>query len=206
MGNSNSDNSMVLLVFGLEKSGKSLFIKKLLELKKKEKELVPLEPTLGFNYVTLDYLGSNYHIWEVGGDVISRSYWQTFYRNLNVNVVIYIININDTDNHHLALKEFLILVNEEELKMSKFIIIFNLKIDSKIKRLNFTDQDKQEVKTRVEELIIQLKESPIHDYDNRVNYFIFDISKIKEGEHITTEMLNKCFLIKEKDINNEANT
>jgi GTPase SAR1 family protein len=198
MGNTNSDMSLVAIIVGNEKAGKSLFLKKILELKKKEKETFGLEPTLGFNYVTIEYSNQSYHIWEFGGDPVSRSYWPSFYRNLSVNIVIYIINVFDTDNHQTSIKEFLYLVNEEELKIAKFSIIFNIKLEDR-KKLNFTEQDLEEVKLKVDKLLTLIQESPIHDYDNRVSHFICDISKLKEGEFNTMKMLNKCLLVKEKE-------
>ena len=200
MGNTNSTQTSVILLTGLEKSGKSLFLKKLLELRKKEKEITQLEPTLGFNYITIDYSNQSYHIWELGGDSVSSSYWSTFYRNIATNMVLFIVNIFDEQNHQLAMKEFLKLVNEEELKIAKFILIFNLKIDDKSKRFSFNEQDYQEVKLKVDFFLMQIQDSPIHDYDNRVFHFIFDISKLKEGEFNSMRMLNKCFMIKEKEI------
>jgi len=195
MGNNNSKAVSTIILVGLEKAGKSLFMKKILELKKKEKEITKLEPTLGFNYITYDFLNIVYHIWELGGDALTRTYWSTFYRSLAVNMVVYIVNIYDEQNYPLAIKEFIKLVNEEELKIAKFTLIFNIKIDDKNKRLTFSEQDMNEVKLKVEYFLLQIQESPLHDFDNRVNYFVFDISKLKDGEFNSMKMLSKCFMI-----------
>lgn len=196
MGNTHSDTSLVAIVVGLERSGKSLLLKKLLELKKKEKEIGNLEPTLGFNYITLDYSNQSYHIWELGGDSVSKSYWPSFYRALSINIVLYIINIYDVDNYLVSIKDFVQLVNEEELKIAKFYIIFNIKIEDRKKT---TVVDMKDVELKVDYLLALIQESPIHDYDNRVSHFVCDISKLKEGEFNTTKMLNKCLMVKEKE-------
>lgn len=200
MGNNNSKAVSTIVILGLEKAGKSLFMKKILELKKKEKEITKLEPTLGFNYITYDFLNIVYHIWELGGDNLTRTYWSTFYRSLAVNMVVYIVNIFDEQNYPLAIKEFIKLVNEEELKIAKFTLIFNIKIDDKNKRITFSEQDMNEVKLKVEYFLLQIQESPLHDFDNRVNHFIFDITKLKDGEYNSMRMLSKCFMI-EKEFN-----
>ena len=196
MGNTNRVSTQLVLLLGLEKSGKSLFLKKILELKKRDSEDIQLEATIGFNYIQVDQ-GAKYDIWELGGDAISRSYWPTFYRNLKAYIVIFFINVYDKATHWAALKELIILINEEELKAAKFFIIFNIKIDDDDKKLSFNDNDMKEVLETVESLLYYLKECPIHDYDNRVTHFITDISKMKEGEHMTSTIISRCFMTKE---------
>lgn len=201
MGSSMSLSSQNVLICGLEKSGKTLFLKKILELKKKKSEGNILESTYGYNYVTLEYGNQNYHVWDLGGDSVSRRYWSSFYRNIQVNIVIFLINLYDKEEKQMeAIKEFLYLVNEEELKHSKFFIILNMKIDDKEKKIIFTDNDMKEAMQTVDYLFSIIKECQVHDLDNRVSYFIADVSKIKQGELSTTKMLNKCFLIPE-DVN-----
>lgn len=171
-----------------------------MELKKKERELTNLESTIGFNYIMTDYQNQSFHIWELGGDYVSRTQWPTLYRTVSVNMVIYVINVYDEVSHQIGIKEFLKLINEEELKVARFILLFNIKIDDNNKRIMFNDQDMNDIKLIVDSFMVQLQDSPIHDYDNRVSYFIFDISKLKEGEFNSMRLLNKCFMIKEKEI------
>lgn len=194
MGNirSNIDSQQILLL-GLEKSGKSLFLKKLLELKKAESEEINLESTIGYNYVNINYAGCTFDIWELGGDQTSRSYWSTFYRNLKVTIVIYFINIFDQNSHLLAMKELLALINEEELKTVKFFIIFNPVLEE-IQKMSLTPAGFKELDERYEEMMSILRECPIHDYDSRVHSVIFDVSKMKEGENKTNDLLSKCLM------------
>jgi GTPase SAR1 family protein len=185
------DSQQILLV-GLEKSGKSLFLKRLLELKK-EPEKANLESTNGYNYVNFQYNNIALDIWDLGGDFISRSYWPTFYRNIQFTIVIFIININDESTHMTALKELLILINQEEVKQAKFFIIFNTIMDDNLK-MAVNEAEKKEYREKAEELMLILRECPIHDYDARVYWDIIDIMRMKDGENKTTELLKKCFM------------
>jgi hypothetical protein len=186
------ESQQVLLV-GLEQSGKSLFLKKLIELKKAEAEETVLEPTNGYNYVTFNYSNTTFDIWDLGGDSVSRSYWPTFYRNLKYTIVVYFVSVFDKNNHVQALKDLLVLVNQEELKTAKFFIIFNIILDD-LQKMAMQDQATKEASEIAESLINSLKECPIHDYDTRVQWKVFDVSKMKEGENNTTDMLSKCLL------------
>jgi GTPase SAR1 family protein len=196
--------SQQILIVGLEKSGKSLFLKKLVEMKRKQTDDVNIETTIGYNYVNIIYSGVSCDVWDLGGDPISKSYWPTFYRNLKFSTVLFIIDIFSRDTLNLALKELLTLLNEEELKQARFFIIFNVLEDNTQKNL-LSDLDKKEVNELCNDLINTLKECPIHDYETRVFNYILDISKMKEGETKTEDLLYNCLNIKTKDKNNNNN-
>ena len=200
MGGTISFNQQSMLLCGLEGSGKSLFLKKLMELNKKNQDLIPISTTFGYNYICFEYTNQKYHIWDLGGDSISRQFWPSFYRNIQVNIILYFINIYETEEKQIAsIKEFLYLVNEEELKMTKFFIIFNLKLENSNKN-TFSDCDLKEANQKVDYIFSIIHDSQVHDIDNRVSHFIVDISKIKQGELSTTRLLNNCFMIPEEDI------
>jgi GTPase SAR1 family protein len=113
-------DSQQVLVVGLEGSGKSLFVKKLIDMKKKEIENFDLHSTIGYNYIQINYGDAQFDIWDLGGDTITRAYWNTFYQNLKFTIVVYVINLFDQASHAASLKELLILVNQEELKPARF--------------------------------------------------------------------------------------
>jgi hypothetical protein len=192
-----------VLICGIEGSGKSLFLKKIVELKKKNVENNKLEATLGYNYVYVEYANQNYHIWDLGGDSLSRQYWCSFYRNLEVNILIYMINVYDPEEKKIeAVKEFILLANEEELKLTQFFIIFNIKIGDSSKKMIFTDNDMKEATNTVDSIFAMIRNCQVQDLDNRVSYHICDVSKIKQGELSTTRLLNKCFLVPDEGENN----
>jgi GTPase SAR1 family protein len=191
-------DSQQVLIVGLEKSGKSLFLKKLNQIKKNDTEEANLKPTIGYNFITISYNDTHFDVWDLGGDPTSRSFWSTFYRNLKFTIVVYIINLFDSNSHLASLRELLILINQEELKQARFFIIFNLSSDE-AKKITFNDPNViKENREIAEDLLTGLRECPIHDYDTRVFWDIIDISKMKAGENKTDELLRKC-LIGNKD-------
>jgi GTPase SAR1 family protein len=198
MGTSNSNlNKHQILVLGLQRSGKTFFLKKLLEIEKKELGDPDIEQTIGYNLINFKFSQHNFDLWELGGDTVSRSFWPTFYRNLKIDLIVFMFNIYDTRSHQEALKELLILSNEEELKSCKIFIIFN-QMANENKKLSNDENELTEVKETVETLIDYLRECPIHDFDSRLAYTIFDISKMKDGENKTVDMLKEIFFVSEK--------
>lgn len=186
------ESQQVLLV-GLEKSGKTLFLKKLLELRKADSEDNSLESTNGYNFVNFTYLNCFFDVWDLGGDPISRSYWPTFYRNLKFTILLFFIDIFDKNSHNSALKELLILANEEELKHAKIFIVFNIVLDE-TQKLLMNESSYKEIVETAESLMSIFKDCPVHDYDTRIQWEILDVSKMKEGENKTTALLTKCLL------------
>ena len=188
-------NSKQVLLLGLAGSGKTLLLKKLMDMKATDVVDVAIDSTLGFNNIELDLFNAKLTLWDLGGDQISRSYWPTFYRNLKVDIVIFVICLSDEDNLNKSLKELLNCINEEELKGAKFFVIFNYIVDEK-DRKNFLETKYKEEFEKKELLIQEIKENVIHDIDNRMKHEIFDISKLKQGENKTNELLEKMFEIK----------
>lgn len=201
MGTTNSNTICTVLILGIEKAGKSLLLKKMLELKKKEKEMSNIEPTLGFNYVNLEFSNQNYNIMDLGGDSVSRSFWPTIYRSISVNIVIYVFNLFDTENYNQAIIEFVKLANEEELKSASLFLLFNV-INYENKILLSNNEDVNDINLKVDYILSLIRDTPIYEFDNRTTYFVCNLSKLKEGEFNTMKMLNKCLLVKEKDTGN----
>ena len=190
-GTGSKGESQQILLLGLSGSGKSLFLKKLLELKKEIRENL-IESTVGYNFVSLEYFYNKFHIWDLGGDSITRSYWSTFYRNLRFNIVIYFINLYDDSSYMTMMKELIILLNEEELKQARFFILFNIKPDENKKLISNDETTQREQREKIEVILADLRECPIHEYETRVKWGSIDVSKMKDGENNTVELLAKC--------------
>jgi ADP-ribosylation factor-like protein 2 len=200
MGSNNSSlNKLQVMVVGLQMSGKTFFLKKLSEMSNKVSTDSDIDQTIGYNLITFKYNTFSFDIWELGGDPVSRTYWPTIYRNLKIDIIIFMINLYDTRSHQEALKELLVLINEEELKSSKFVLLFNLV--TKDYTTPNVDEEQKEEKELVESLLNFLRECPIHDYDNRVTSTMFDIAKMKDGENKTLDLLKEIFSIKGKNAN-----
>ena len=190
MGGFNSkDDSQQVLIVGPQKSGKTLFYKRFID-RKNDIEQINLESTLGYNHTTTKYENISFDLWDIGGDPLTKSYWPTFYRNLRFTLVVFVINIADESSFATALKDVLILLNEEELKLSRFFILFNIITDDEIKK-KLGDNSKKEFRDRATELMNSLKESNVHEFDSRVNWQVFDILRLTDAD---CEFFTNCFI------------
>ena len=197
MGNDNSKYTTQVLILGNEKAGKSLLLKKFIDIKKGDADKVVIEYTTAYNQINLILNNISYDIWELGGDSINKLYWPTFYRNLKFDVVIFVINMCDKLNYNSDMKELLIIANQEELKDANIYVIFNVQ---------FSDDDKKKIWendliNKIEianDLMGDLRACSVHNFDTRIFWYVFDISKMKKGETKTTEMLKKILKYSEK--------
>jgi len=163
-----------------------------MELKDGEIEGGIVESTKAFDYVRIKVYHTFYDFWELGGSEISRLYWSTFYRNLKFGFVFYLINLFDVNSHSSTLKELLLLANEEELKQANFVIVFNVIFNGK-SFVNNESSWKYALELK-EQMLEALKECPIHDYNLRFSNVLIDVSKIKDKEMKTKDLLDclKC--------------
>jgi ADP-ribosylation factor protein 1 len=85
---------------------------------------------LGFNFEVVkekdDFIG----FWDVGGKDTIRSLWPSFYKNINVHGIIFMIDAKDEERLPEARMELHKLMNEEELRNAVLLVIFNLKESS----------------------------------------------------------------------------
>jgi len=197
MGNDNSKKTTQILVLGNEKAGKSLLLKKLIDIKKNDAEKVTLDYTTAYNQINLNFNNSSYDIWELGGDSINKLYWPTFYRNLKLDVVIFVINMCDKLNYSSDMKELLIIANQEELKDANIYVIFNVQFNDEDKKKNWENELKNKIEI-ANDLMGDLRACSVHNFDTRIFWYVFDISKMKKGETKTTEMLKKILNYSEK--------
>ncbi len=189
MGGINStEETQQAMIVGPHKSGKTLLFKRLID-RKKETDKINIESTLGFNHTTIKYENIILDLWDLGGDTLTKSYWPTFYRNLRFTLIIFVINIADDEStFSVALKDLLIILNEEELKQARIFILFNMAVDDEVKK-KLGENLKNEFKDKTEELINYLKESNVHEFESRVNWDLKDIAKFSDGD---SDFLRKC--------------
>jgi GTPase SAR1 family protein len=121
MGICNSNHLIPqILVLGLDGAGKTTFLY--------ADKWDNFEPTHGFNYeeIKLEKI-VKVGLWDVSGKKTLRCLWPLFYKNMNFNAVVFIVDSDNPDRYAEARKELHILVNEEELRQVPFLIIFNTK-------------------------------------------------------------------------------
>ena len=81
MGNSsNSDKKIQVLILGLEQTGKSTLLKRIVDAARATREEFQIETTNGFNYVNRTLSNGNvFNIWDLGGDKVNKDFWPIFY-------------------------------------------------------------------------------------------------------------------------------
>ena len=193
MGNSsNSDKKIQVLILGLEQSGKSTLLKRIVDAARATREEFQIETTNGFNYVNRTINNGNvFNIWDLGGDKVNKDFWPIFYRTLNVKLIIYVIELTEQETILTSLQDLVILMNEESLKESKFYIIFNCIMP------NNQDFKESDFKKKVELIISRVKEYPIFRFNERLKYLIIDIKKSTFSDSQIDSILN--FAIEENN-------
>lgn len=187
MGNDNNNiQSNQVLLLGLEYSGKTSFLQRLAILHSGEIESVNYNPTIGINFATFSVKSSKVDFWDIGGDPLSRSYWPTFYKNLKIGLVLYFVNISDESTFEASTKELLKLINEEELKNTRFYLVFNSFL---AKNVTPDESSLEGEKEKVTAFIRKIRAYPINLFDNRVEWEILSVTRSK----IADTMLNKIF-------------
>merc|ERR1719199_209991 len=91
----------------------------------------------GYHYEVLQGRPLECGIWEVPGTPAMRSVWKSFYRNIRIHGVIFVVDKSREDDDRYvaeARKEIHFLMNEDELRKAVFVVIMNDKVDFHAKR------------------------------------------------------------------------
>lgn len=107
-----------ILMLGLDSAGKTTLLYKL-----KLDAVLKTIPTIGFNVETVKYKSLNMTIWDVGGQEKIRPLWRHYFNN--ISAVIFIIDSNDHGRFEEVKKELHYLMNHDELKNVKVLILCN---------------------------------------------------------------------------------
>ena len=107
-----------LLMLGLDSAGKTTLLYKL-----KLDTVVQTIPTIGFNVENVKYKSLNMTIWDIGGQEKIRPLWRHYYDN--VDGVIFIIDSNDHGRFSEVKSELHYLMDEDQLKNVKLLILCN---------------------------------------------------------------------------------
>ena len=86
-------------------------------------EVVSTIPTIGFNVETVTYKNIKFQVWDLGGQTSIRPYWRCYYPN--TQAIIYVVDSSDTDRMAICKKEFLSILDEEELKDAAVLVFAN---------------------------------------------------------------------------------
>eukprot|EP01083_Nonionella_stella_P020248 56130_1 len=110
-----------ILILGLDGAGKTTIVYKLVS----PDQVIssPLVPTIGFNVESVEYKNVKLQVWDLGGQTNIRPYWRCYYPN--TNALIFVVDCNDHKRLKIARKEFLKLLEEEELQNVTILVFAN---------------------------------------------------------------------------------
>lgn len=115
-------------------------------------------PTQGYNRVEKSFLerehgGKVLSVWDISGKEALKPLWSSYYKNILYSAVIFVIDPNDKEKFDTAIKDLNYLTNEEELRDSVFLVLFNMKSA----KGNTEGRDKKEL-----EVLIKRHEMHLH--------------------------------------------
>ena len=110
------------LMLGLDGAGKTTLLYSL-----KLNQIVNTIPTIGFNVEQVKYNRFNLILWDIGGQDKIRGLWKHYYNN--VQIIIYMIDSNDTNRIQESKNELHKILQEDQLQNIDAVLIFNNKID-----------------------------------------------------------------------------
>ena len=108
------------LMLGLDSAGKTTILYSL-----KLNEIVNTIPTIGFNVEQVKYKNLDLTLWDIGGQEKIRKLWRHYYNN--IDILIYVVDSNDMGRIDESREELHSLVNEDQLKDLKGVLIFVIK-------------------------------------------------------------------------------
>lgn len=128
-----------VMICGLEGAGKTTLFNLLVSSQPNEsrlnKDLGPDVPkkaaeteTLGFNFEYSEpHISANtIGFWDLGGKSTIRAIWPSFYKNIKISGIIFVVNANDEEERmNEARMEFQKLLNEEELRTAVVYVVYN---------------------------------------------------------------------------------
>ena len=107
-----------ILILGIDGAGKTTFLYKL-----KMGHVINTVPTIGFNVETIQYRNIKFNAWDVGGQDKIRKLWRYYYEGNDA--LIFVIDSNDRERIEEAALELELLLREEKLYDSAFLILAN---------------------------------------------------------------------------------
>ena len=107
-----------LLMLGLDAAGKTSILYKM-----KIGELIPSNPTIGFNMETVEYQKCKLNVWDIGGQDALRKMWRHYYEN--TNGFVYVVDSSDRDRLALAREELHRVLSDELLDGVPLLVYAN---------------------------------------------------------------------------------
>jgi small GTP-binding protein len=113
-----------ILLLGLDNAGKTTLFNIMTNPKKRIEDP---KPTLSYN-IENDSKFKHFSIWDIGGKKSLRILWSSIYRNVAIDAIIFVVDVTDEERLNEAKMEIRKLTNEEELRLTVLIVLFNDKL------------------------------------------------------------------------------
>lgn len=115
------DNSLRILILGLDNAGKTTLLKRLVG-----EDIHAVSPTLGFNIKSIAFRCYRLDLWDVGGQRSLRSYWRNYFEA--TDALVWVIDATDRLRLTDCAAELHGLLLEERLMGADLLVLVN-KID-----------------------------------------------------------------------------
>ena len=106
------------LLMGLDASGKTTILYNLA----KNMDIITI-PTIGFNVENILYKDCIFNAWDIGGGFAMRPLFRHYYPNNNV--ILFVVDVHDTDRLEKAAEWFETIKNDQDLKDCIFAVLYN---------------------------------------------------------------------------------
>ena len=140
--NQQSENSLNVLMFGMENAGKSHLLYTGLVGNGTLASLEnPIQPTAGFNCEYVVGTRESFSVWDIGGHPQNREFWTNYVNNISASVIIYVVNANECIERLRESKKALhTLMMEPTISNINLIVIFNSTLKQKTPNEIWHDQ------------------------------------------------------------------
>lgn len=112
------DNSLRILILGLDNAGKTTVLKSLLD-----EDVSSVSPTLGFSIKTVSFDRFRLDLWDVGGQRSLRSYWRNYFEA--TDGLVWVVDATDRPRLLDCRSELHALLGEERLLGADLLILAN---------------------------------------------------------------------------------
>tara|TARA_A100001015_G_scaffold156625_1_gene173860 strand:- start:1391 stop:1951 length:561 start_codon:yes stop_codon:yes gene_type:complete len=112
------ERELRILILGLDNAGKTTVMKKI-----SGEDVESIDPTVGFNIKSLEYMGYTLNMWDVGGQKSIRAYWRNYFEQ--TDGIIWVIDSVDRwrlEECRLQLRDIL---SQEKLAGASLLILAN---------------------------------------------------------------------------------
>ncbi|RCK60327.1 ADP-ribosylation factor-like protein 2 [Candida viswanathii] len=144
------DNEVRVLTLGLDNSGKTTIIKRMLG-----EDTNSISPTMGFQIKTLQYNNYTLNIWDIGGQTTLRAFWGNYFDK--TDVVMWVIDGLSLERLQESYEE----LREKVILQDRLVGIYLMVVINKIDLI--PQDERRELKEKVTDLLQLSQQIPQRD-------------------------------------------